>query len=161
MSYQVRFDPTSIRFVQPDVAVGSDPHDRRRHLFRARFLRPLTSKRARRANGCASVVNLGQRPERPAVRAGRRNKFIHVRYTGAARNVTGAPLQGSYRSPMLVAGASPDFVRATFIPNRWKSQKRSGARKRMLKRNLTTLVYANSIFNPARYDGGWLRVRTR
>lgn len=164
LSYQVRFDPDYIRFVQPDVAVGKNLGSM---VGAGLFYSPgptvtLTSKRAKRVKGYASVANLGERPERLAVRAGRGNRFIKVRYRGAGGNVTGALVAGSYRSPVLFDGAKADTFQATFIPKKKKLKKlRKDGTQRYLRKRLVSLIVGQSTSNRALYDGAYLRARTR
>lgn len=162
-SYELQFDPDYVRFVHPDVALGASLS---RLVASGTSFAPgssvvLTSKKAIRVSGHATVANLGERPESLAVRASRGNAFFKVRYVGAGGNITGALLRGTHRTSVLDANTAADRLRADIIPNKRKLRKSVGTRVTYLRKSMSTLIYANSTSDPSRYDGGWFRVRIR
>lgn len=161
--YEVRFDPAYVRFVRPDVAIGSSPFAL---IGGGTTFAPgpsvlLTSKKARRVMGYASVANLGGRPERLAMRAGKGSRFIRAGYFGAGGNITAGLVSGSHRSVVLSEGVAADRVRAAFTPNKKTVRKRTGGKTIIARKSLSSLVSASSTSDASLYDGGWLRVRTR
>lgn len=161
--YEVRFDPDYVRFVRPDVAIGASPFAL---IGGGTTFAPgpsllLTSKKARRVVGYASVANLGGRPERLAVSAGKGSRFIRAVYLGASGNITAGLVSGGHRSVLLSDSTSADRVRATFTPNKKTVRKRSGGKTVIARKSLSSLLSARSTSDASLYDGGWWRVRTK
>lgn len=162
-SYEIRFDPDYVRFVRPDVSIGASPFAL---IGGGTTFAPgpsvqLTSKKGRRIAGYAAVANLGGRPERLAVSAGRGSRFIRASYFGTRGNITAGLVSGSHRSIVLSEGAAADRVRASFTPNKKTVRKRSGGKTIIARKSLNSLIAARSTSDASLYDGGWLRVRTK
>lgn len=162
-AYGIRFDPDYVRFVRPDIAVGASPFAL---IGGGTTFAPgpsvaLTSRKARTVTGYATVANLGGRPEKLAVSAGKGSRFIRARYFGTNGNITAGLVSGSHRTALLDEGSAADRVRAAFTPDKKIVRKRSGGKTVIARKSLSSLVSARSTSDPGLYDGGWLRVRTR
>lgn len=161
--YEVRFDPDYVRFVRPDVAIGSSFSSL---IGLGTNAAPgpsvqLISKMARRVTGYVSIGNLGGRPDRLVVSAGKGSRFISARYIGANGNITAGLVSGSHRSSLLSEGGASDRIKAVFTPDKKSLTKRSGNRTIIARKKLNSVLSAKSSFDGALSDGGWLRVKTK
>ena len=162
-SYGIEFASEYVRFVRPDLAIGSNFGNLATagQVFAPGAEIPLISKRGRRVSGVATVGNLGERPEGLAVRATRGTRIFRVNYRSPQGNVTSGVTSGTYRTPLLTSSSVPVWIRAGFVPKKKALLASRGKRRSVKKKTFSCLIFASSVSNPGLYDGGKWKVRTR
>jgi hypothetical protein len=164
-SYSFQFADSDSRVVVPDVSVGpraNAPVGAGRVGGAPGQVANVISPRARRMNGFARVANLGDRPDRIAVRGTRGTAFCAVAYF-APGNVTAAMLGAAgHRSPReLVQGGAPHSIRVQFTPNRRRLVRKVGRREVTARRTFPATLRAAAVTQSATPDAATLRLLTR
>jgi len=161
--YEIEFESEWVRFVRPDIAIGSNFGNllTAGQVFAPGAEVPLVSKKARKVSGVATVSNLGGRPEALAVRATRGTRIFRVTYSSALGNITAGLTTGIYRTPVITAASTPVWVKAGFAPSKKRPLASRGKGSKTKRKAFSSLILANSVSDPGLYDGGKWKVRTR
>ena len=162
-TYQIDFRDSDVRIVIPDVAVGSNLGALNgKNILDAApgQLVSLMSSKARPVAGFAAIANLGELPDKLAVRGGPGNALCRISFLDATGNVTAALLSGNYRT-VEVAQGNAAALTVQFVPNKRKLTKKAGNRTRILKKTFTTFVRADSTRGAVATDSAMLQARTK
>lgn len=164
LAYELDFANSDVRFVVPDVAVGSSLTS----LIGENLLNgegnqtlSLVSSKARPVSASATIGNRGQLPDTLAVRGGAGNALCGISFFDGSGNVTAGIVAGTYRTAELVDGDTPVSLDVQFSPDKRKLTKKKGRKTKILKKTFTTFVKADSTQGPASMDSATVRVQTR
>lgn len=164
LAYELDFANSDVRFVVPDVAVGSSLSS----LIGENVLNgtgnqvlSLVSAKARPVSASATIGNRGQLPDTLAVRGGAGNALCGISFFDGSGNVTAGIVAGTYRTVELVDGDAAASLDVQFSPNKRKLTRKKGRKTRILKKTFTTFVKADSTQGPASMDSATVRVQTR
>lgn len=162
-SYEIEIASRWVRFVRPDVAIGTDFGNLLTvgQNTAPGAVIPLVSKKTRKVTGLATLANLGEKPAALSASATRGSRVFRVNYFSPGGNVTAGLTSGTFTTPALTSASTAVWVRAEFKPNKKKSNGSSGSRGKTKRKIFSSTIIARAQSDPGLYDGGGWRVRAR
>lgn len=165
-NFNLALDASEVATTRPDVAAGSSPS----RLQGGGIYSPvaqtaiLTSLKARRVTGYATIANRGKLPDVLAVIGGRGTVFFKVGWFGpSGGNITAALNAGAYRTAAMAEGTTPVSLTAKITPNKKKLTKTNKKTKRttIVKKTLLLPLRAFSTTDPTISDAATIQVKTK
>ncbi len=165
LAYGLDFAGTDLRTAIADVAVGASLAKlvgNHRLNGAGGQLATLTSKKAKRVTGYATVVNRGDRPSHSfKIKAGKKNALFNVAYFDGPRNITANLVKGTHLTAPLAANGAPATIRVQFTPNKKKLVKKKGGKTKIQRKTFNAAFRADTTQGRASFDTATLRVKTR
>jgi len=165
LAYGLDFSDADTRVIIPDLAVGKFPTSLTGNNVLGGApgqVAILSSAKANRVSGYATVANRGGRLDTLAVSGTRGNTFCAIAYFSATgSNLTASLVSGAYRTPEIDSSDAAGSIRVQFTPNKRKIVSKVGRRTVIKKKTFSTQLRASSTQGPSVFDSATLSAKTR